>query len=194
VKVLVVMGVSGVGKTTIGRNLAERLGALFVEGDAYHPTANVEKLRRGEPLTDEDRWPWLEAIAADLHRWSEASQPVVIACSALRRAYREVLRRSCPGGEGVRFAHLRGPAPLVRARLEARAGHYMPATLLDSQLALLEPPDDDEGAVTVGVEEEPEAIVERLLGALARSGSTAAGSALPAPSRSCSSPSRPSDP
>jgi gluconokinase len=155
--VIVVMGVSGSGKTTVGQLLADALGAEFAEGDAYHPPANVDKMRRGTPLEDADRWPWLQALAAQIDRWLAAGKTVVLACSALKQSYRDVLAQGRPG---VRFVHLEGDKALIRRRLDARRGHYMPAALLDSQFAALEPPAD---AVTVDVAGTPEAIAATII-------------------------------
>ncbi len=157
------MGVTGVGKTTVGRLLAERLGARFLEGDAYHPPANVAKMRSGIPLGDADRWPWLEAIRADLARAIAAGETVVVACSALKRAYRDRLRAA---GPGVRFVHLEGDPALIAARLARRRGHYMPPSLLPSQLATLEDPRGEPDVLAVSIEGPPEAIVEAVLAAL----------------------------
>ena len=134
--IAVVMGVSGSGKTTVGRLIAERLGWAFVEGDDLHPEANRRKMAAGTPLTDEDRWPWLDRIAARMRRDDGEGHSIVVACSALRRSYRDRLR-AC--GADVRFLHLTGAPALLRDRLERREGHFMPAGLLDSQLATLEP-------------------------------------------------------
>jgi gluconokinase len=161
--VIVLMGVSGAGKTTVGRLLAEALGAEFAEGDAYHPPANVEKMRRGIALEDADRWPWLQTLAEQIDRWLAARKTVVLACSALKQSYRDVLAQGRPG---VRFVHLEGDKALIRRRLDARRGHYMPATLLDSQFAALERPVD---AVTVDVAGRPEAIVAEIVEYLRRS-------------------------
>jgi carbohydrate kinase (thermoresistant glucokinase family) len=164
-RVIVLMGVTGAGKTTVGELLAARLGAHFAEGDAYHPPANVAKMRGGTPLEDADRWPWLEAVRADMARWLEAGRTAVVACSALKRAYRDVLRRA---GPGVRFVHLAGAAELIETRLAERRGHYMPPTLLPSQLATLEDPRGEPDVLQIGIEGTPEAIVERILDGLGR--------------------------
>ena len=155
--VIVLMGVSGAGKTTVGRLLAQALGAEFAEGDAYHPPGNIEKMRRGIPLEDADRWPWLQILSAQIDRWLTAGSTVVLACSALKQRYRDVLAKGRPG---VRFVHLEGDKALIRLRLDRRRGHYMPAVLLDSQFAALEPPAD---AITVNVTGTPEAIVADIL-------------------------------
>jgi gluconokinase len=155
--VIVLMGVSGSGKTTVGKLLAQALGAEFAEGDAYHPPQNVEKMRRGIPLEDADRWPWLERLNVEIDRWLAAGKTVVLACSALKQSYRDVLANGRPG---VRFVHLEGDKELLRRRLNRRQGHYMPASLLDSQLAALEPPAD---GVTVDVDGMPEAIAATIV-------------------------------
>jgi len=153
---LVVMGVSGAGKTTVGRALARALGWPFHEGDAYHPAANVERMARGQPLTDEDRAPWLAALHDLIARSLASGEHGVLACSALRERYRAALvPASAPAGT-VRFVFLDVPAEVLRARLEHRAGHYMPPSLLPSQLRTLEPPRD---ALRVDGTEPPDAIV-----------------------------------
>ncbi len=125
--VIVLMGVSGSGKTAVGERLAEALGGTFAEGDAYHPPANVEKMKSGHPLDDADRQPWLETLAREIGRWLDAGQNVVLACSALKQRYRDILKGGRPG---VRFVYLRGSEELIAARLKQRRGHYMPASLL----------------------------------------------------------------
>jgi len=159
--VVVLMGVAGVGKTTIGRRLAAALGWSFYDADDFHSPANVAKMRAGIALDEADRVPWLARLRALIEDVGRRGGHAVLACSALRGAYREQLR--VPGVD-VRFVHLTADPALLRARLAARRGHYMPATLLDSQLATLEPPD---GAPTVDTAGDPDAIVEtirRLLG------------------------------
>jgi gluconokinase len=160
--IVILMGVSGVGKTTVGLLLAKALDAEFAEGDSYHPKANIEKMRRGIPLDDEDRRPWLETLSAEIGRWLAEDRTVVLACSALRQAYRDVLVASRPG---VHLVHLVGEEALLRSRLAQRRGHYMPPSLLSSQLATLEHPKD---AITVDVSGTPEVIVEQILSALGR--------------------------
>jgi gluconokinase len=159
--VVVLMGVSGAGKTEVGTRLAKALGGTFAEGDDYHPPANVAKMRSGVPLDDADRRPWLEAMSREIGAWLEAGRTVVLACSALKQRYRDILKAGRPG---VRFVHLKGDEDLIRQRLEHRRGHYMPASLLDSQLAALEEPAD---AITVGIDAPPDAIVAEIQKALA---------------------------
>ena len=134
--IVVVMGVSGSGKSTVGAALADVLGWPFVEADDLHPAANVEKMASGVPLTDEDRWPWLDRIVDELRATAKRSPDVVIACSSLKPAYRDRLARA---GD-VRFVYLRGDRQTIAGRLAARHHRYMPATLLDSQFAALDPP------------------------------------------------------
>ena len=157
--IAVVMGVSGVGKTTIGRALAQRLGWRFQEGDALHPPENIAKMRAGIPLDDTDRAPWLRAIAARIDEWRERGEAGVITCSALKRRYRDVIIGSRPG---VRLVYLTAPPALIAQRLAARPGHFMPASLLASQLATLEPPEPDENALTVSMDAPVETIVEQI--------------------------------
>lgn len=149
---VVVMGVSGSGKSTIGEALAATLELPFVDADGLHPPANVALMAAGTPLRDEDRWPWLDAVGAVLAR-----RPVVVACSALRRIYRDRLREFAPN---VVFVHLDGPAALLSSRVTHRVGHFMPAALLESQLATLEPPGPDEHALVFTIADSPESIVE----------------------------------
>lgn len=158
---VVVMGVSGCGKSTVGALLAARLGVPFLDADDLHPRSNVDKMAAGVPLTDEDRWPWLRLVGQAL---AEAPAGAVVACSALRRAYRDVLREAAPG---VRFVHLAGTREQLAARLSHRLDHFMPAALLDTQLATLEVPGDDEGAVVLDVSSTPAALAEQAARALA---------------------------
>ncbi|QES58362.1 gluconate kinase [Streptomyces venezuelae] len=163
-RVIVVMGVAGTGKTTVGQLLAEALGIPYAEGDAFHPAANIAKMSAGNPLDDEDRRPWLDAIGEWL-RNSAALRGGVIAASCLKRAYRDRLRTAAPG---IVFVHLAGDRPLIEKRMAERKGHFMPTTLLDSQFAALEPLQDDELGVVVEVSGSPQDITERALTALRR--------------------------
>jgi carbohydrate kinase (thermoresistant glucokinase family) len=157
--IAVVMGVSGSGKTTIGRALADALGAEFLEGDQFHPEANIAKMSRGEPLTDDDRWPWLDRMADKLARARTAGRSVVLASSALKRAYRDRLRRGAPD---LRLVYLKGEKALVAERLRARKNHFMPPGLLDSQFAALEEPGPDESPVVIDVTPPAEILMGRL--------------------------------
>jgi len=171
--VLVVMGVAGSGKSTLAALLAERLGWPLQEGDALHPQANVDKMAAGQPLSDADRWPWLRQISTWIDARAAAGEPGVVTCSALRRAYREVLRR-----EGVRFVHLTGERDLLAQRMQDRSGHFMPPSLLDSQLATLEAPGADEVAITIDIALAPEAQVAGVLTWLGMDDSGGADSAF----------------
>jgi gluconokinase len=146
---IVVMGVAGSGKTTIASGLAEKLGVPFVEGDSLHPVANVKKMASGIALTDEDRWPWLEAIGERMEAEHVTGHGVVVSCSALKRAYRDCLRKKVHGK--VRFILLDGSRELITDRMKKRKGHFMPAALLDSQFATLEKPTADEHAVILDI-------------------------------------------
>jgi carbohydrate kinase (thermoresistant glucokinase family) len=157
---IVVMGVSGCGKSTVGRQLAEGLGLRFIEGDALHPPRNVALMAAGTPLTDTDRHDWLQTIATLLADAAAMGQGVVVSCSALKRRYRDQLRQGAPD---LVFVHLHGPAALLASRLQSRTGHYMPATLLQSQLDTLEPPDAGEAALRFDITQPAEAIVAELL-------------------------------
>ncbi|MFO1046638.1 MAG: gluconokinase [Geminicoccaceae bacterium] len=161
--VLVVMGVSGSGKTTIGALLARRLGWEFADGDDFHPPANVAKMHGGAPLTDDDRWPWLRAIAAWIAATRRAGGHGVVACSALKRRYREVLLAGRPA---VQLVYLQGGPELIGGRLGARHDHFMPASLLLSQFEALEEPGPDEDPITVAVAGTPGEIVERIVARL----------------------------
>src|SRR5689334_20171779 len=142
---VVVMGVSGSGKTTLARGISERLGWRFLEGDDLHPEANVEKMSAGTPLTDEDRWPWLEAIGRWIDERAAEGESAIITCSALKRSYRGLLDRDRPT---VTFCHVEADPDLIKQRVEGRRGHYMPPSLLPSQLQTLEPLASDEPGVT----------------------------------------------
>lgn len=157
----VVMGVSGCGKSTVGQALAQELGVPFVEGDQFHPPANVAKMSAGMPLDDEDRAGWLLALQAQIREARERGAGLVLSCSALKRRYRDLLRQGDPA---LRFAHLDGPRELIAARLQARAGHYMPPSLLDSQLRDLEALQPDEAGVLLDIGSAPGQQVARILG------------------------------
>ncbi|GAB3565681.1 gluconokinase [Spelaeicoccus albus] len=156
--VLVIMGVSGCGKSTVASGLASRLGWEFAEGDDFHPRANVDKMHDGHPLTDEDRWPWLRRIADWIAGTKSDSAPGIVTCSALKRSYRDVLR-----APGVVFVHLTASKELLEERLSARKGHFMPADLLQSQLDTLEPLGPDERGIVVDVAAKPDEIVDSIL-------------------------------
>ncbi|WP_218838206.1 gluconokinase [Microbacterium sp. SZ1] len=149
--VLVLMGVAGTGKSTVAAMLAGRLGWTFEEGDDLHPEANVKKMASGDPLTDDDRWPWLDRIAEWIDERIAAGEPGIITCSALKRSYRDVLRR-----DAVTFVHFVGDRELILERMLRRQGHFMPTTLLDSQFATLEPLGEDEKAIEVAIDQTPQ--------------------------------------
>ena len=162
--VLIFMGVSGSGKTTVGTLFAKKTGAVFFEGDEFHPPENIEKMRRGVPLTDADRARWLRTLREIIVRSLDQGTFTVIACSALKAAYRDLLQ----GGDArVKFVHLTGPRSVIEERLKARRNHFMPPTLLDSQLATLEPPVD---TLTFSCEKSPEEIVTALIQSLGFAG------------------------
>jgi gluconokinase len=160
---VVVMGVSGSGKTTVGRGIADAMRWEYAEGDEFHSAANVAKMASGHPLTDEDRWPWLRSIGQWLNAHEQAGRSAVVTCSALRRVYRDLLREGRPD---VRFCHVTATAEIIQERLEHRHGHYMPPSLLPSQLATLEPLQPDEPGVVVSVAGTPQEIVQKALAAL----------------------------
>ncbi|MET7285705.1 gluconokinase [Streptomyces sp. NPDC005573] len=167
--VVVVMGVAGTGKTTIGPMLAARLGVPYAEGDDFHPQANIDKMSAGTPLEDADRWPWLDAIG----QWAHGRDGLggVVSSSALKRAYRDRLRAAAPG---IVFVHLAGDRKLIEDRMSHRQGHFMPTALLDSQFATLQPLQDDEAGVAVDVAGGPEEITERAVAALEAYSATSA--------------------
>ena len=157
-RLFVVMGVAGCGKTTVGRALADALAAEFLEGDAFHPPGNIRKMSAGQPLTDDDRWPWLERFAIEMGAFDGLT---VGGCSALRRAYRDHIRRVLD--EPVVFIHLVGSRELIASRMAERTGHFMPASLLQSQFDTLEPPQADENAISVGIDDSTAQIVDDIL-------------------------------
>jgi gluconokinase len=157
------MGVTGCGKSTLGYRLADRLGAVFLEGDKFHPAANIEKMSRGLPLDDADRMPWLDRLADELKQHAAEGRSAVLTCSALKRAYRDRLIR---GVEGATFVHLHGDKALIAARLAARTDHFMPPALLDSQFAALEMPAADEPVVPISTVEDPATILDTVVSRL----------------------------
>jgi gluconokinase len=159
-RVLLLMGVSGSGKTTVGALLAGRLGWPYAEADDFHPAANIAKMASGHPLTDEDRWPWLQAICAWVDGQLARGEPGVVTCSALKRAYRDVLRRP-----EVQLVHLQGSRELIAARMAARQAHFFKPGLLDSQLSTLEEPTPDEGVVIVPIGGTPAEIADAIVAA-----------------------------
>jgi gluconokinase len=156
--IIVIFGVSGAGKTTIGKILAEQLGRRFLEADDFHPAANIERMRNCHPLTDEDRWPWLDCLRKQIEEFLSAGENAVLACSALKRAYRDRLRVS----DEITFVFLRGDYALVEKQLRSRHGHFMNAALLQSQFDDLEEPQPDENVLTIELGRTPEEIVERI--------------------------------
>jgi gluconokinase len=156
--IAIVFGVSGAGKTTIGKLLAEELGWQFYEADDFHPRANIEKMRSGRPLTDEDRWPWLDKLRNQIKHSVATKENGVLACSALKRAYRKCLRVN----DEVKFVFLRGDYALVENQLRRRRGHFMNPELLRSQFADLEEPGPDENAITIELGRTPEKLVEEI--------------------------------
>lgn len=154
--ILIVMGVCGSGKSTVGERVSQRLGWLFRDGDSFHPPENVAKMRSGTPLTDDDRRPWLLAIQSFMRAENAAGRNAVVACSALRHSHRQLLLQGEPG---VKFAHLHGSKELIATRLRERKGHFMPPTLLDSQFATLEPPTD---IPCFDIDATPDELVEQI--------------------------------
>ena len=163
-RLIMVMGVSGCGKSTIGSMIAVALNVPFLDGDHYHPPENVEKMRSGTPLVDADRWPWLERLVHAMKESAEQRGKVVSACSALKREYRDFLVKTA--GEPIAFIHLYAPKEVIAERQANRPGHFMPASLLDSQYETLEMPAEDENAVTLSAEPTPEEITETALEAI----------------------------
>jgi gluconokinase len=158
--IVIVMGVSGSGKTTIAAGLARQEGWILLEGDAFHPPANIAKMHAGTPLTDDDRWPWLHAIAARQDELRAAGQSAVVACSALKRAYRDILIGARPD---TVLIYMRGSRDLIAERMKARKDHFMPPALLDSQFATLEEPSPDENPIILDIGGPPEAIIQKAI-------------------------------
>ena len=156
--IVIIFGVSGAGKTTVGKLLAQQLGWRLLEADDFHPAANINKMRGGHPLTDEDRWPWLERLRQQIERSLAAGENAVLACSALKRAYRDVLRVS----DEVKFVFLRGDYSLIEKQLRSRHRHFMNPDLLQSQFDELEEPQPDEHALTIQLGRTSQAIVEEM--------------------------------
>ncbi|MEP1207197.1 MAG: gluconokinase [Rhizobiaceae bacterium] len=163
IRLYVVMGVAGCGKTTIGEALAEATGGTFLDGDSYHPAENIEKMSRGDPLTDDDRWPWLKIFGAEI---AARDGLVIGGCSSLKRSYRDHITSAA--GEPVLFIYLDGSRELIADRMGKREGHFMPTSLLDSQFAALEVPASDECAISVNIDATTAEIVEDLLRKLGR--------------------------
>ena len=157
---VVVMGVSGCGKSTVAVGISEAVGLPFAEADRFHPETNIAKMSAGTPLTDADRRPWLADLAAWMAAQAREGQSTVMACSALKRSYRDLLRHGPPE---VQFVHLDGPAALIGARMSARPDHFMPASLLESQMATLEPLQPDEDGVTLDLRQDPETLVDEAV-------------------------------
>jgi gluconokinase len=151
------MGVAGCGKSAVGAALAARLGAAYLDGDDLHPPANIDKMSRGKPLTDDDRWPWLTLVGK---RLANPDGILIIGCSALKRRYRDHIRDEA--GAPVIFVYLAGTKALIAARMGARSGHFMPTSLIDSQFAALEPPGPDENAIAVDIDNTLETIVDTI--------------------------------
>lgn len=158
--VIILMGVTGSGKTTVGEELAKDLGWVYYDADDFHPEANVQKMAQGMPLNDEDRWPWLEILSVEIGKWVTAEGGVILGCSALKQSYRDVL---VGGRDGVKIVHLKGAKELIAHRLETRVHQYMPASLLDSQFNTLEEPRD---ALSVDIAPAPPAIAAAIRAAL----------------------------
>ena len=161
--IILILGVAGSGKTTVGAMLAGRLGWQYADADDFHSAANVEKMAAGHPLTDADRWPWLHAIASWIDVQIASGQPAVVSCSALHRAYRDVMRRP-----EVQMVYLHGSPDLIAARLTSRQGHFFKREMLDGQFATLQEPEPDENVITVSIEGTPLQVVDRILAQLTK--------------------------
>ena len=157
---LVVMGVSGCGKSTVAEGVSSALGLVYADADRFHPPENVAKMSAGIPLDDADRWPWLRSLADWMSAEAESGRSTVMACSALRRAYRDVLRSGAPV---VEFIHLHGPAHVLAERMSSRGGHFMPARLLESQLSTLEPLGADEGGIVLDIRDDRATLVRQAV-------------------------------
>jgi gluconokinase len=160
---IVVMGISGSGKTTIATHLTEQLGWTFAEADEFHPAANIEKMTAGTPLTDEDRWPWLESMREWMTGEARAGRSTIVTCSALKRSYRDLL---VAADGDVSFVHLSGDPDLIRERMNSRSGHFMPASLLPTQISALEPLEADEPGLTIENVGAPEEVTGRIVAEL----------------------------
>jgi gluconokinase len=154
------MGISGSGKSTVGGLLAQKTGMRFAEGDTYHPARNVAKMSAGEALNDDDRLPWLQSMARDIRAWADNDVVAVISCSALKKSYRKILSGN---HANVRFVHLHGEADIVRKRMSKRLDHFMPTSLIESQIATLEMPDDNEKIFHVDIAQAPETIADIII-------------------------------
>lgn len=154
---IVVMGVSGSGKSTVGAQLADVLGVPFIDGDGLHPESNIEKMAAGTPLTDADRWPWLAEVGRVLRDSGESGEGAIVACSALRRAYRDAILDAAPD---ALFVHLTGDRDVLARRMSGRSDHFMPTTLLDSQIDTLEPLNSDEPGITIDIDTSVDGVVE----------------------------------
>lgn len=163
---IIVMGVSGCGKTAIGTRLADKLGLDFIDGDKFHPLSNIKKMQSGIPLTDEDRWPWLSLVAQAIQPKYKEARPIVVACSALREVYREFLQIQI--GAPIHFVHLQGSKQVISQRLKSRSGHFMPDKLLDSQFATLESPGANENVTTINIDKSIDDILDEALQGLKR--------------------------
>ncbi|PYE41597.1 gluconate kinase (SKI family) [Rhizobium sp. PP-F2F-G20b] len=162
---VVVMGVSGCGKSSVGEAIAAAFATDFIEGDALHPPENIAKMSAGTPLTDEDRWPWLDAVGKALHQGSDAGHAVVVSCSALKKVYRDHLRKAAGGR--LAFVYLTGTRAVLESRMGHRTGHFMPTSLLDSQFRTLEPPTGEDLVVTVDIDRPLDAVTAAALEGLA---------------------------